>query len=60
MNIDLLHLILIAADDANDVRGIELHRNIINFIANDLDEPLRNNLLQINVEYDQKIKIIMK
>ncbi|XP_018307726.1 putative nuclease HARBI1 [Mycetomoellerius zeteki] len=43
---DLLHLILIAADDADDVRGIELQRNIINFIAKELDEPLRNNLLQ--------------
>lgn len=43
---DLLELaLLIGADDA-DIRGIQIRRNIIHFIANELDEPLQNDLLQ--------------
>lgn len=43
---DILELaLLIGADDA-DIRGIQIRRNIIHFIANELDEPLQNDLLQ--------------
>jgi len=41
---DLLNLVLLMATD--DVRGIEIRRNIIHFIANELNEPLQNDFLR--------------
>ncbi|CAL1678839.1 unnamed protein product [Lasius platythorax] len=43
---DLLYLALFNAIDDAEIRGVEIRRNIIHFIADELNEPLQNDLLQ--------------
>src|SRR5947199_1814664 len=43
---DLLQLALLIATDDADMRSIEIRRNIMHFMANELNEPLQNDLLR--------------
>jgi len=56
---DLLNLVLLIATDDADVRGIEIRRNIIHFIADELNEPLQSDFLRNERKNENYYEIIV-